>query len=93
MKKVNDYRIEINVLDMISTSIHVTKEEFDKKLRSVKRQVAESQLAVDTEFRAEEKETVEDFEQYVRKTYRATLGTTDIELIEVNCKPGYMFKK
>ena len=35
---------------------------------------------------------VDEFETYTRKTYRATLGTTDIELIAVICKPGYCFK-
>lgn len=92
--KAKAYRMEINVLDTIETTVPLTEKVYLQKLKSLKRQVAETQADPEREstFVAEDVERVEDFETYTRKTYRATLGTTDIELIAVICKPGYCIK-
>lgn len=92
--KMKAYRMEINVLDTIETTVPLTEKVYLQKLKSLKRQVAETQADPEREstFVAEDVERVEDFETYTRKTYRATLGTTDIELIAVICKPGYCIK-
>lgn len=92
--KTKSYRMEINVLDTIETTVQLSESVYKQKLKSLKRQVAETQADPDREscFVAKETEKVDEFETYTRKTYRATLGTTDIELIAVICKPGYCIK-
>lgn len=92
--KTKEYRMEVNVLDTIQTTVKITERVYQQKLKSLKRQVAETQADPDREstFVAHDKEMVDDFPQYTRHTYRATLGTTDIELIAVICKPGFCFK-
>jgi hypothetical protein len=92
--KTKAYRMEINVLDTIETTVPLTEKVYLQKLKSLKRQVAETQIDPDREstFVAEDAEKVDEFETYTRKIYRATLGTTDIELIAVICKPGYCIK-
>lgn len=93
--KTKSFRMEINVLDTLGTVVPLTERVYNQKLKSLKRQVAETQADPDREstFVAEEVEKVECFDTYTRKTYRATLGTTDIELIAVICKPGYCIEK
>ena len=92
--KTKSYRMEINVLDTLEAVVPISEKVYKQKIKSLKRQVAETQADPDREsaFVAEEKETVDDFLHYKRHTYRATLGTTDIELIAVICEPGYCIK-
>ncbi len=92
--KTKSYRMEINVLDTIETTVQISESVYKQKLKSLRRQVAETQADPDREsaFVAEETEKVDEFDTYTRHTYRATLGTTDIELIAVICKPGYCIK-
>lgn len=92
--KTKEYRMEVNVIDTIQTTVKISERVYQQKLKSLKRQVLETQADPDMEstFVAHDSEKVEDFEQYTRHTYRATLGTTDIELIAVICKPGFCFK-
>ena len=92
--KTKSYRMEINVLDTLKTTVQISESVYKQKLKSLKRQVAETHTDPDREstFVAEEAEKVDEFETYTRRIYRATLGTTDIELIAVICKPGYCIK-
>lgn len=92
--KTKEYRMEVNVIDTIRTTVKISEKVYHQKLISLKRQVAETQNDPDMEstFVAHDEEMVDDFQQYTRHTYRATLGTTDIELIAVICKPGFCFK-
>lgn len=87
-----EYRMEINVLDTLETTVKISKKVYEQKMASLKRQAAAS-VEYENEFQVEERETVDEYPQYYRNTYRVTLGTTDIELVAVICKPGYRFIK
>lgn len=94
MSKTKKFLMEVNVLDTIQVSTRISETEYKKKLKSLKEQVEKTQEDPDMEdtFVARDEEKQIFHTEYEKYLYRATLGTTDIELVALICRPGYCFK-
>ena len=86
--------LRVNTLDTLSFGIAISEKTYRQLKKDIKKQVAETRSDPEREstFVAEDTEITEEFDTNVNRIYRATLGTTDIELEETECKEGYVFR-
>ena len=87
--------LRVNVLETLTFGILISEKTYRQMKKDLKKQVAETRSDPEREstFVAEDTEIVEEFDTNINRIYRATLGTTDIELEETACNPGYHFRK
>lgn len=95
MRRKRMYVLRVNVLDTLHVDVKISEKEYKEIMESLRRQVAQTHIDPEMEstFVAEDTETMEEFTTNINRIYRATLGTTDIELEKSECKEGYIFRK
>ena len=92
MKKTKKYKMYINALDTLETSVELSKKEYEQQMALLRGQVAQSKKSCDEIFVAEEEDFVNESDTVIKYLTRITLGGYTIELIRYECKPGHYFK-
>ena len=92
-KKTRRYLMEINVLDTLATETELTYHDYDKMMISLTKQYEASKDAEEETFRVRMEDKFSDTEKYTKKERNFSLGTTDITMVKIVCKPGFCFSK
>lgn len=83
--KSREYRITVNVQNLISSTGNVSKSVYERELRSLKQLVAK----VGDPTLAQGKIEMVDREEFTTVTYTATFETYMVQVASITCKPGY----
>lgn len=83
--------IDCNETDMLD-KIYLTKQEFDRQLSFMRKQVEETKTYEDY-MRLEEHDIEKDFDTYTLKQYRFDQSTTSTYLTILTVKDGYTFTR
>lgn len=87
--RTREYRITVNVQNLMSSTCNVTKTVYERELKAVQELVEK----LGDPSIAQWKVKVFDRDEYTTVTYTATFTTHMIEIATISCKEGYQMKE
>ena len=87
------YSMHVNALDTLTANVTLSKKQFDAQFQHLIKQVQDTSTVEEEGFKAKFFQERSEHDNRIETEYVFCVGTTDIVLRSLVCKPGYAFKQ